>query len=76
MTQDIQKANFWKRIAAWIFDLLLVATLAVGCGAALSSLLGYGNYSQTLEVAYDKYETQYGIVFDISQQEYWTAVAP
>ena len=70
MIYDIQKANFWKRIAAWLFDLLLVATLAVGCGAALSSFLGYDDYSRALEKAYDKYETQYGIVFDVSQQEY------
>ena len=48
----------------------MVATLAVGCGAALSSFLGYDDYSRALEKAYDKYETQYGIVFDISQQEY------
>ena len=70
MTHEIQKANFWKRIAAWIFDLLLVATLAVGCGAALSSFLGYDDYNQVLQKAYDKYEAQYGVVFDITQQEY------
>ena len=70
MTLDIQKASFWKRIAAWIFDLLLAATLAVGFGFALSSMLGYDGYSQTMEQAYDKYETQYGIVFDITQEEY------
>ncbi len=70
MTQDIQKANVWKRIAAWFLDLLLVATLAVGCGAVLSSVLGYDNYSRTMEKAYDKYEAQYAIVFDITQQEY------
>lgn len=70
MTLDIQKANFWKRIAAWIFDLLLTATLAVGFGFALSSMLGYDGYSQTMEQAYDKYETQYGIVFDVTREEY------
>ena len=70
MNYDIQRASFWKRIAAWFFDLILVITLAVGCGAVLSSLLGYNNYNQTLETAYSKYETQYGIVFDISRQEY------
>lgn len=70
MSCDIQKANFWKRIAAAFFDLLLVATLAVGCGYTLSSVLGYDGYSQTMEKAYDKYETQYSIAFDITQEEY------
>lgn len=70
MIHDIQKANFWKRIAAWLLDAILVATLAVGCGFALSSVLGYDGYSQSLEEAYNKYETQYGVVFDITQAEY------
>ena len=70
MTRDIQKANFGKRIAAWIFDLLFVAAIAVGCGFALSSILGYDNYSQALESAYSKYETQYDTVLDITRAEY------
>lgn len=70
MTHDIQKANFWKRIAAWFFDLLFVAALAVGCGFALSSILDYDSYSQTLEEAYSKYETQYDTVLDITRAEY------
>ena len=59
MTCDIQKANFGKRIAAWIFDLLFVAAIAVGCGFALYTILGYDNYNQTLEVAYNQYEGRF-----------------
>ena len=70
MTHDIQKANLGKRIAAWFFDLFFVAALAVGCGFALSSILGYDGYNQTLESAYSKYETQYDTVFDITRAEY------
>ena len=70
MAVDIQKASVWKRIAAWIFDVLLLCVLAVGFGALLSWLLGYDGYSQSLEAAYDRIESQYGVVFDISQEEY------
>lgn len=70
MTCDIQKATFGKRIAAWIFDLLFVAAIAVGCGFALYRILGYDNYNQALEIAYNQYETQYGTVFDITTAEY------
>ena len=35
MVVDLQKANIWKRIAAWMFDGILICVLAVGCGALL-----------------------------------------
>ena len=49
MSNDIQKADIWKRIAAWIFDAFLVGILAAVCGLFLcyqisqcTALLEYG----------------------------------
>lgn len=70
MATDLQKANIWKRTAAWMFDGILLGILAVGIGVLLSWVLGYDAHSQTVEAAYQKYETEYGIVFDISQAEF------
>lgn len=70
MVYDLQKAGLWKRIAAWMFDGILTAIIAVGLGFFLSALLGYDSYSQTLDAAYDRYEQEYGIVFDITLEEY------
>lgn len=70
MIHDIQKAGFWKRIAAWMFDAILMSVLVVGCGLLLSWLLDYDGYSTALDEAYAQYETQYGIVFDITEPEY------
>ena len=70
MTPDIPKASLWRRIAAWLLDLIFVAALAIGFGLALYTILGYDNYNQTLEVAYNQYEAQYGTVFDITTAEY------
>ena len=67
---DLQKANMWKRVAAWILDLILLAVLAVGFGVVLSSVLDYEGYNAQLQAGYDRYETQYGVVFDISMEEY------
>lgn len=67
---DLQKASMWKRISAWLFDGILTATLAVGLAFLLSLLLGYDGYSREVDASYAKYETQYGITFDISQEEY------
>lgn len=70
MIHDIQKAGFWKRIAAWMFDSILLSVLIVGFGLLLSWFLGYDGYSSQLDKAYAQYESQYGVVFDISQSEY------
>lgn len=70
MANDLQKANFWKRTAAWMFDGILTGILAVAFGLILSALLGYDGYSDTLDAAYGHYENQYGIVFDVSQTEF------
>lgn len=70
MIYDLQKASMWKRIAAWMFDGILVCILAVGFGFLLSAVLGYDGYSETLDAAYAGYEAEYGVVFDITQEEY------
>lgn len=69
---DLQRASMWKRISAWLFDGILMASLAVGLAFVLSMLLGYDGYSAQVDAAYEYYETQYGIKFDISQEEYLT----
>lgn len=70
MNHDLQKAGMWKRVAAWMFDGILLSVLAVGCCFLMSALLGYDGYSDRLDQAYAVYETEYGITFDITQQQY------
>lgn len=70
MVVDLQKANFWKRVAAWMFDCILLCVLAVGCGTLLAGVLQYDVHARNLEAAYDKYETQYGVEFEMTAEEY------
>ncbi len=70
MTHQIQKANFGKRTAAWLFDGILVGILAVAFGVLLSWLLGYDGYSTRLDQAYTTYESRYGVTFDMSLEQY------
>lgn len=70
MSNDLQKAGMWKRIAAWMLDAILWSVLAVGCGVLLSNLLGYDAYGNTVDAAFARYETEYGVVFDITQEAY------
>ena len=66
---ELQKANTWKRISAWLLDMILLAMLAVGLVWTLSVLLGYDGQATKLEAVYDRYEEQYGDIFDVTAQE-------
>lgn len=70
MTNDLQKAGLWKRTAAWMFDSILTVILAVGLGAVLSAVLGYDAVSARVEQAYARYESQYGVVFELTRETY------
>ena len=70
MDYELQKANLWKRIASWLFDLILAGILAVGIAALLSGALGYDKHSDAVSEAYARYEAEYGITFEVSGEEY------
>lgn len=70
MVVDLQKAGIWKRMAAWLLDMILLAVLAVGFSYLLSQVLNYDSYNQEVESAYARYEAAYYVKFDISQDEY------
>ena len=70
MGNTLQKAGMWKRIAAWMLDVILLSVLAVGFAYLLSNVLGYDAYGNTLNAAYARYESEYGVVFDITQDAY------
>ena len=67
---DIQKASIWKRVAAWLLDLILLAVIAVGIMFGLSALFGYNQYSDRVNEAYAHYEQKYGITFEVTAEAY------
>lgn len=70
MPLDLQKANTFKRISAWLFDSILLVILAVCFCLLLSAALNYDSYSTRLDEIYAKYEAENNITFDITQEEY------
>ena len=59
MSVDLQKADVWKRLAAWLLDFMLVCMLAVGVGALLSYAMDYGGKMERYEKRYDEYIVEY-----------------
>ena len=72
MIQDLQKASFWKRVSAFMFDTIILVILAVGFGALLSGVLHFDEHNERIQAAYVQYETEYGISFELTQEDYET----
>lgn len=70
MQADIQKATIWKRLAAWMLDVILLAVLASAIMWLLSSVLNYEQHSAKVDEAYAHYEAEYGITFQITAEAY------
>lgn len=70
MGLELQKAGIWKRIAAWMLDVILFIVLVVGFIALISGLVNYKSHIEELDSYYDKYELEYGISFNTTEQEY------
>ena len=67
---DLQKASMWRRISAALCDLVAVSIVAVGFAVLISTLLGYDARVARLEEISEAYETEYGVDFDISNEDY------
>lgn len=59
MVVDLQKAGIWKRFAAWLFDFIMMITLAVGIMVLLSWILNFGSYYDAYEAKYEAYSQKY-----------------
>lgn len=70
MIFDLQKASMWKRVSAFLFDAIILGVAVAGFAFLLSAVLGFDAHNEALNDAYAKYEAEYGVVFDITEEEY------
>ena len=70
MIYDLQKASMWKRISAFLFDLILLSIVSVLFAWVLSQVLGYDGYQQRLNDAYTRVGEEYGIDLRMPLAEY------
>ncbi len=74
MVLDIQKASVYKRISAFLFDVIMLSIVTVGCALLMSVIVRYSAHYEAYREAYDeayaRYEAEYGVTFDISEETY------
>ena len=67
---DLQKASMSKRIAAWIFDLIIIVIVMVGLACAFSAVFQYDEHCARVRDGYASYEAEYGVDFSLPNEEY------
>ena len=74
MKISLQKGGVWKRISAWLFDVILAVMLAMGFALAASAILKYdthyNGYTTAVNAYYDEYEQANGVDLRLSNDEY------
>ena len=70
MSISLQKADMWKRISAWLFDLMLVLVATVASSLVFLSAFDYDEKLVLIEQTRERYEQEFGIDLDITQDEY------
>lgn len=70
MIYDLQKAGSLKRLSAFLLDFIMLISLAVGLAALMSWVFGFDRHYNAMNAGFEAYEQQYGVVFDITQEEY------
>ncbi len=70
MIFDLQKAGMWKRASAFLFDMIILGMAVAGFAFLFSMLFGFDKHNAALNAAYEKYESEYGVVFEITEEEY------
>ncbi|MBO4837086.1 MAG: RDD family protein [Clostridia bacterium] len=70
MICDLQKASMWKRISAFLFDLILLSIAGVLSAWLLSAATGYDGYRKRLNNRYDHYGAEYGVDMHMSLNQY------
>ena len=68
--EEIQRASIAKRISAGLLDVIAVSTIATLCAWLISLAADYDGWNKKLEDSYSRYESQYGVTFRITEEEY------
>ncbi|MGN1189528.1 MAG: hypothetical protein ACI4SL_03935 [Candidatus Ornithospirochaeta sp.] len=72
MEEGIQKASIAKRISAGLLDFIAVTIIATLCAWIISISTDYDGWNKKLEDSYAHYESQYGVAFRITEEEYFS----
>ncbi|MBR4767625.1 MAG: RDD family protein [Lachnospiraceae bacterium] len=69
---ELQKGSIWKRISAYLFDVIVISIVAMLFATLLSWVLRYDKTLDEYNAVRGEVEAEYGVSFDIRESEYNT----
>lgn len=69
MIYDLQKASMWKRISAFLCDIILFCIVAVGMALLLSTILGIDAHQDKMVSLCAQYAEEYGLSDFMTKEE-------
>ena len=69
MIYDLQKASMWRRISAFLCDIILFCIVAVGIALLLSSMLGIDAQQEKMVAICDRYAEEYALDAFLTKEE-------
>lgn len=70
MIYDLQKASVTKRVSAFLLDFIVLLIIATLFAYLTSVIVGYDKYVNDYDTYQKVYEQEYGVSFDITEEEY------
>ena len=74
MKFELQRADFWKRISAFMFDVIVLGVIIIMVATAMSAIFQYDKHVEVvsqIEKEYEeKYIAEYGVNPDITAEEF------
>ena len=70
MRFELQRADFWKRISALLFDIMMIGIVVIMVAAGLSAVFKYDQHVDRVTQVEKEYVEKYGIKEDISREEF------
>lgn len=70
MIYDLQKANMWKRISAYLFDLILLFIAVVGFAFVLTLIVDFDGYTAQYTARQEIIEQEYSVDLDMGSDDY------
>ena len=70
MRFELQRADFWKRLSAFLFDIILLGAIVIAAAAGLSAILKFDHYDDFIRETEAAYAQEYGIDLQISEEAF------
>ena len=70
MIFDLQKASIWKRMSAFLFDIIILSVVTTGFLFFISWIMKTDRYHDEITSVYERYEAEYNVKFGLTEEEY------